>query len=225
MTYTQKYVAELFGTFLLTLIIISAAGSVVGGIVAAIALALIVYILGPISGGHVNPAITLAVWGAGNRNGSRMSGRDVGGYIISQLVGAVLALLVMMYVFQFNIVAGTLFFADFSMPQVAVLVAELIGSVIFGIGVGAVVLGRIPASLSGIVIGGSLLLGGIVANLNGALGLLNPAIALAVQPQGVLVYMAIAIIGVSLGVQLIKFLYQTSRGRVIEVIEVTEVVS
>lgn len=225
MTYTQKYVAELFGTFLLTLIIISAAsaaGPVVGSIVAAVTLAMLVYTLGPVSGGNFNPAITLALWGAGDRNGVRMSGRDIAGYIISQLVGAVLALLLMMYVFQFDIAAGTLFFETFSMSEVGVLVAELIGSIIFGLGVGAVFLGGVPRSHAGIVIGGSLLIGSLMAILTGALGLLNPAVVLAVQPQGILVYMAVAIIGLALGVQLIKYLYRRPGTKVVEVIEVTE---
>ena len=43
----------------------------------------LVYALGPISGCHINPAITLSVWAAG-----RMPAREVPGYIVAQMAGA-----------------------------------------------------------------------------------------------------------------------------------------
>src|SRR5262249_8684959 len=42
------------------------------------------YAIGPISGCHINPAVTLGVWAAG-----RMPTSEVIGYIIAQLVGGV----------------------------------------------------------------------------------------------------------------------------------------
>ena len=41
------------------------------------------YALGPISGGHFNPAVTVGLWAGG-----RFQGRDVPGYVIAQVLGA-----------------------------------------------------------------------------------------------------------------------------------------
>ena len=42
------------------------------------------YALGPISGGHFNPAVTVGLWAGG-----RFPGRDVPGYVIAQVLGAI----------------------------------------------------------------------------------------------------------------------------------------
>ena len=89
----KKYLAELVGTFILVLFgcgTAVVAGDKVGilGIAFAFGLAQVaaIYGIGPISGGHVNPAVSLGVWTAG-----RMSARDMIGYWIGQFLGATLA--------------------------------------------------------------------------------------------------------------------------------------
>jgi len=89
----KKYLAELVGTFILVLFgcgTAVVAGDRVGilGIAFAFGFALIAaaYGIGPISGCHINPAVSLGVWVAG-----RMSIRDLIGYWIGQFVGGVLA--------------------------------------------------------------------------------------------------------------------------------------
>jgi aquaporin Z len=91
----NKYIAELFGTAVLVLL---GCGSVVlagygpafpvGMLPVAFAFGLSVmamaYGIGPISGCHINPAVTLGVWAAG-----RMPTSEVPGYIIAQLIGGV----------------------------------------------------------------------------------------------------------------------------------------
>ena len=47
------------------------------------------YALGPISGGHFNPAVTVGVWAAG-----RFPGRDVPYYIVAQVAGAIAGALI-----------------------------------------------------------------------------------------------------------------------------------
>src|SRR5215468_7465 len=42
------------------------------------------YALGPISGGHFNPAVTLGLW-----SGGRFPGRDVLAYVVTQVAGAI----------------------------------------------------------------------------------------------------------------------------------------
>ena len=89
----KKYLAELVGTFILVLFgcgTAVVAGDKVGilGIAFAFGLALIgaAYGIGPISGCHINPAVSLGVWTAG-----RMKLGDMIGYWIGQFIGAILA--------------------------------------------------------------------------------------------------------------------------------------
>jgi aquaporin Z len=87
------FLAELVGTFILVLFGVGTAviaGDKVGivGIAAAFGLAQVaaIYGLGPISGGHVNPAVSLGVWVAGGiKLGALIK------YLIAQFVGAILA--------------------------------------------------------------------------------------------------------------------------------------
>lgn len=93
----KKYFAELFGTFWLVFggcgSAIFAAGFPELGIgFAGVALAFgltvltMAYAVGHISGGHFNPAVTIGLWVGGNH-----TAKEVVPYIVSQLVGAVLA--------------------------------------------------------------------------------------------------------------------------------------
>jgi aquaporin Z len=89
----KKYFAELVGTFVLVLFgcgTAVVAGDKVGilGIAFAFGFALIgaAYGIGPISGCHINPAVSLGVWSAG-----RMSIVDMLGYWVGQFAGAILA--------------------------------------------------------------------------------------------------------------------------------------
>ena len=89
----KKYLAEFVGTFILVLFgcgTAVVAGGKVGivGIAFAFGLALIgaAYGIGPISGCHINPAVSLGVWAAG-----RMSARDMIGYWFGQFLGGFVA--------------------------------------------------------------------------------------------------------------------------------------
>jgi aquaporin Z len=89
----KKYFAELVGTFILVLFGCGTAviaGDKVGvlGISFAFGFALIgaAYGIGPISGCHINPAVSLGVWTAG-----RMTTGEMIGYWIGQFAGAILA--------------------------------------------------------------------------------------------------------------------------------------
>ena len=103
----KKYLAECIGTFTLVLFGCGAAviaGASVGvlGIAFAFGFALIAmaYGIGPISGCHINPAVSLGVFTAG-----RMDAKDLVGYIVAQCVGAILAAAVLA-VIQCGITGG-----------------------------------------------------------------------------------------------------------------------
>lgn len=88
----KKFAAELVGTAVLVLFGCGAAvlgGDNVGqlGIALAFGFAIVAmaYGIGPVSGCHVNPAVSLAAFVAG-----RMSARDMGLYWIAQFIGAVI---------------------------------------------------------------------------------------------------------------------------------------
>ncbi len=88
----KKYLAELVGTFILVLFgcgTAVVAGDKVGilGIAFAFGFALIgaAYGIGPISGCHINPAVSLGVWAAG-----RMKTVEMFGYWAGQFVGGIL---------------------------------------------------------------------------------------------------------------------------------------
>jgi aquaporin Z len=93
----KKYLAEAVGTFILVLFgcgTAVVAGDKVGvvGIAFAFGFALIgaAYGIGPISGCHINPAVSLGVWTAG-----RMKTGEMIGYWVGQFGGAILAAFVL----------------------------------------------------------------------------------------------------------------------------------
>ena len=96
----KKYLAEFIGTF--TLVLIGCGSAVVGGekvgflgIACAFGFALIAmaYGIGPISGCHINPAVSLGVFTAG-----RMNAKDLGGYIVSQVLGGIVGAAVLLLI-------------------------------------------------------------------------------------------------------------------------------
>ncbi|MFD8793141.1 aquaporin [Streptomyces vinaceus] len=53
-------------------------------------LGVLIALLGPVSGAHFNPAVTLAAWFTGRRTGDGPSPRDVAAYVPAQVVGAIM---------------------------------------------------------------------------------------------------------------------------------------
>ena len=170
MSDTKKYLAELIGTFVLVFMGCGSAviaGEKVGflGISLAFGLSVLVmvYAIGPISGCHINPAITIAMLVNG-----KISGRDAGVYIICQCIGAIIAaalLLVIMtglptYDLATNGLGqngyGTASPQGFSM--MSGLIAEVILTFIFLIVIFGATSRAAPAGFAGIAIGLSLAL-------------------------------------------------------------------
>jgi len=95
----RKYIAEFIGTFFLVLTIGCTVVPGTPGVIAPLAigavLMVMVYAGGHISGGHFNPAVTLAAWTRG-----RCATRDVFPYWGAQLLGAILAALVAVFLVE-----------------------------------------------------------------------------------------------------------------------------
>ncbi len=96
----KKYLAEMIGTFVLVLMgcgsaifsgfdgLNGAANASTLAVAFSFGLAVVgmAYAIGGISGCHINPAITLGVWANG-----RMSGKEAVGYMVFQVIGAIIA--------------------------------------------------------------------------------------------------------------------------------------
>ena len=107
----RKYLAELVGTFLfmtngyLSVVALGAAG--VAGLVVVpfsfgFGLLAAIFAFGHISGGHFNPAVSVAI--ALDR---RMTPVDAVGYIVAQVIGAIVAAILVMVLFdQASVAAG-----------------------------------------------------------------------------------------------------------------------
>lgn len=92
-TESRKYIAEMIGTFVLVFGGIGTAviaGEAVGALGVAIAFGLsllaMVYAIGPISGCHINPAVTLGFLLTG-----KIESRSAAGYVVAQILGAIVA--------------------------------------------------------------------------------------------------------------------------------------
>ena len=186
----KKYLAELIGTFALSFIVLLAvvAGTapVAVPVIAGLTLVLFVYTIGPISGCHINPAVTIAQLSV-----KKISPKEALLYIIAQFLGAILAVVVAGYC-QINAPAAAAVYSG------KIFFAEMLGAFFFNFGIAAVVYGKAKEQMSGLVVGGSLLLGILIASFVGSAGILNPAVAEALNARTV-GYIFAPVVGAVLG--------------------------
>ena len=164
--------AEFLGTGFLTLVFLSVSNSSVGlPYFTAIAVGLLVSMaalaIGPISGAHINPAVTFAKWTV--RKIDTLQGIL---YIAFQVLGAIAALRLFEY------------FVGKSLPAMAArnfewrtLTAEAVGTLVFTVGVAAAIYNDYDRLTNAAVKGMSYMLGIVIASV-AANGILNPAVAL-----------------------------------------------
>lgn len=165
----KAFGAEFIGTLTLTLAVLlslnNPAFPVPTPVLAALTVGIFVYTVGKYSGTHINPAVTIGLLSAG-----KMKAQEAAAYIVAQIAGAFV-----------GFVAGSALIESTLEPGVVensfrVGMAEALGAFILTFGIAAVVTKTVPSELSGLVIGGSLLLGiGLASIASG--GILNPAVA------------------------------------------------
>lgn len=184
---SRRLLAEAIGTALL---IIFGAGSFVAallvgkgqvtypgigiiGLSFAIIVAAVIYVFGPVSGAHINPAVTIAL-----ATVSRFPWREVIPYIAAQLAGALVGGLLVVGVFgskalTANVSGGTVVQHGYSFTQAGV--AEGLGTALLLFAIMALAVDqRAPAGWAGLIVGlvvaGEIMVIGPVSN-----GSINPA--------------------------------------------------
>ena len=161
----KTYLVEFIGTFFLVL-----GAMMYGAVGASLALMVMIYAGGHISGAHYNPAVTLAVL----IRGKATLGQAIP-YWIAQFAGAIGAAVIVYYVFEKQGTADCVIAAD---GTAKAIVAELIGTfalayVVLNV---ATTKGTQGNSFYGIAIGGTILgMSWIVGSFSG--GAFNPAVA------------------------------------------------
>jgi aquaporin Z len=167
---TQKYLAEVFGTAVLVLI--GCSSIVLGGFGGAAPLGFIgigmtfgmtvtamAYCVGPVSGCHLNPSVTAAVWASG-----RMTTNDAIGYIVSQLIGGFIGALILFIIVKgksagYDVGANGLGqngWAAYSLGSA--MLAEFVATLIFTLVILAVTGPRGNAAFAGLIIGLTLMI-------------------------------------------------------------------
>lgn len=134
-----------------------------------LALAAIVVVFGVVSGAHVNPAITFAMWTA-----RRIGTLRAAGYVAAQLLGGLAAWQLYQY------------FSDKPLPvqnvtySTSLLIAEAVGAFVLALGLAAAI-SRAVDSLQWAVSAGTAYFAGIIIASTAAAGFLNPAMALGLR--------------------------------------------
>ena len=209
------FIAELLGTFSLTLAILAVGKSEIPipyfvSIGAGLALAVLVLVLGSLSGGHFNPAVTFGMWTA-----RKIKTLKAIVYIAGQFMGAVLAW--KLFTFLRGEAITNLATTSFNKY---IFIAEIVGASLFTLGVASAVYQKYEGGKLASTIGGSLTLGIMVASIlpksaleslaepsvSPLVGILNPAVALGSQAWSI-EYIAGPLIGALIGVNIYALVF------------------
>lgn len=173
---------EFIGTFLLASVVVATQGQ---PIFVLFALAVIVLMVGNLSGAHVNPAITFGAWIS-----RKVSSKRAVFYVLAQSLGAMFAFVLLTYLLQGSAAESNPLTGQTSDPELYkatqvtsengwyAFVASLTGLAIFGFAVASALRERKEQFAAAFTVGGGLFLGLIVA---GQTAILNPAVALTLQ--------------------------------------------
>lgn len=195
-------VAEFLGTYVLTTAILSS--SQIGlpffpAIAAGLTAAVMVLVIGPATGAHINPAVTFGMWTL-----RKVSTSTAVMFIAAQLLGG------------YGALRANEYFMDRTLPALAdkgwdwrIVLAEALGTLIFTFGFAAAIYRKYEGGQKAAAIGLSLFAGILVASF-AAYGALNPAVALGVNSWSVS-YVAGPLIGAVVGMNLYALLFTDAK--------------
>jgi aquaporin Z len=173
----KKYIVEFIGTFFLVFTVGASvrSGTPLAPLAIGSALMVMVFAGGHISGGHFNPAVTLAVWVRG-----KLEAKDAIPYWLAQFAAGAIAAIIVTFLFHGRPEDG---------PALRGTVPSLIVEFIFTFALAWVVLnvatakGTAGNSFYGLAIGFTVMIGAIaVGGISG--GAFNPAVGLGVFTMG-----------------------------------------
>ena len=202
-TPLSMLVAELVGTFVLAIVVLSINRyglpiftALSGGVVyATLAMA-----IGPVSGGHFNPATTI-----GWLSMKKMTVVKAISYVAAQAVGAILAWKLYEWFTDKNIKLGA---TEFDWK---VFVAEMLGMLVFAFAITAAVKRKMDAYPAAVVIGSGFFLGASLASLVAAAGSINPAVAVSLgfrpENSSYYAYLLGPIVGAVLGMNFYRIAF------------------
>lgn len=198
-------VGEFLGTAGLALAVLALSHSNVGqmgwfiAVSAGLALSVLVVMLANITGAVFNPALSVGLWTV-----RRLQTMQMVAYIVAQFAGAAAAWLLFCYFTNIGVdKIDNKGFTDFNGR---VMVAELIGMIVFSMSIAAAIYQKLSLGLKAFAVGAGLTVGALIATL-GSGGILNPAVALAVHQFGLWTYVLGPVLGAVLGFNLYNLLF------------------
>ena len=190
--------AEFFGTFVLAMAVLSMVTNVslafFPALAAGLVLMVMVMTIGAISGAHINPAVTLALWSQ-----RKLQTAEALAYISVQVLAGFVAWATAQWLLDVDIdesITGSL--------DWRVLVAEALGGFTFAVGIAAAVGQKLGGAIQALAIGSSLTIGIFLASLGGS-GIVNPAVAIALHSYSIS-YIVGPVLGAVLGMVFYKSL-------------------
>lgn len=194
-------VAEFWGTALLTLVVLSVGKSTIGipyfvALAAGLTVAVMVLMVGAVSGAQLNPALTIGLWTA-----RKIKTLPAIAYVALQLAGAAVAYWGYRYLVNFN---GT--WPNMGHFTARVMLAEAVGAFVFAFAWAAAVHQKYDWSRFATTVGVAFALGVLVASVASS-GFINPAVALGVRSWGWGTYVLGPVVGGVVGVNLYDMLF------------------
>lgn len=216
--HMRNYITELIGTFALVfcgtgaVIIDQQSSGAVSHVGVAVTFGLIVmsmiYALGNISGAHINPAVSIAFTIA-----KRFPVRQLPGYIISQLVGGVLASFTLKYLFPANKLLGATMPAgtDIQSFVLELILTFFLMLVIISVAVGSKEQGMFAGLAIGAVVGLEAMFAGPIcgASMNPARSI-APALASG-HLEHLWLYVVAPVFGASLAIPIWKYITNNNK--------------
>ena len=179
-------------------------------LVTALGLAVLILLVGPVSGAHLNPAVSLVDWVLSRRRAGGLSSTDLGAYIAAQITGGVAGTLLASVMFD---VAPTL------STTVRASAGQLVGEVVATAGLVLLVFAlarTTTAAVTAAAVGAYI---GAAYWFTSSTSVANPAVTVAriftdtftgIAPASAMPFILAQLVGAAVGVALLLVLYPTA---------------